>query len=786
METAFFVVALALAPAGVAVARRQLRRAGHERYTSLALLDVAGLSAAVLVARAAAAVAGPTPSHGCCSSVRQRSSVSTSSPTGGHSCCPAHRRAPRARLRSWESAPSSPAPSRASTHGRCSPPSACGCACSSCRSSPRYGPSDSGSDAARMAPGDRRGRHGHDGPRRERRERLLERLPVRLRLLPRPRQRDAARPPAARRHVLPVRRRVVLRADRRVPRDTPQLRGSAVRPVRCLRGRVRPRVRRPAAGLPLATGGGARAGGGAGRESGGVPPVHRYSEHRAAALRVALGGDTRGDASGTLVRSSTPPRRGDARSPSASPQSGARRPSSTRLAAYAAITVFSIVDRPESPSERSLRVAKRIAAAVVVAFVAVGATSAFLLVVAGDWPRWTDYLGLVALYAMRGFGSLLIPTWSPGYLVGALYVVSLTALVALPRDVRRRLDPTIAATAGATAFGAIAFTYFLGRSAPSNLHHVAVPAVVVACGWWTVVVPHLRRLSRAYAWGAVLAASCVGASVLASSSNATGAWLGATTARPGRAVARGPRRRGSARSSPRRRTTPDRRGRAARPSVLDDGSSAGRPDQRRRSHGRAPRGASRERAPDRQRQPGGPGRRPALKRVVAATDRLPQGSFVVTETMFMRRPAQAFAQLDPIRNPFGSATISCRGPYEALAERFELRVASAAGSDTSCSSSGGAGDARSTLRSRERRHHARARGTSARSRRGYAASSSSSPCGRASATSARRSPSRTSSPRSTRTSSRRSTRATPTATGSCSRRATRASRSTPRSTSATG
>ena len=58
METAFFVVALALVPAGVAAARIQLRRAGHERYTSLALLDVAGLAGAVLVARGAAAVAG--------------------------------------------------------------------------------------------------------------------------------------------------------------------------------------------------------------------------------------------------------------------------------------------------------------------------------------------------------------------------------------------------------------------------------------------------------------------------------------------------------------------------------------------------------------------------------------------------------------------------------------------------------------------------------------------------------------------------------------------------------
>ena len=78
---------------------------------------------------------------------------------------------------------------------------------------------------------------------------------------------------------------------------------------------------------------------------------------------------------------------------------------------------------------------------------------------------------------MRGFGSLLIPAWSPGYLVGGLYVLSLTALwrSRAPCDGD---EPTVVATAGATAFGLVAFTYFLGRSAPSNLHHVAVPAVV--------------------------------------------------------------------------------------------------------------------------------------------------------------------------------------------------------------------------------------------------------------------------------------------------------------------
>ena len=344
------------------------------------------------------------------------------------------------------------------------------------------------------------------------------------------------------------------------------------------------------------------------------------------------------------------------------------------LASYGAITVFSIVDRSGSPSARTLRAAKRIAAAVVVAFLAVGATSAFLLVGGSDWPRWTDYLGLVALYAMRGFGALLIPAWSPGYLVGALYVVSLTALIALPRDARQRLDSTIAATAGATAFGAIAFTYFLGRSAPTNLHHVAVPAVVVACGWWTIAWPHLRRLSRAYAWAAVLAAACVGASVVASSSNATGRWLGdaplvqlvrspdATAARVTALLtdpAENPRIVEGARLV-RAYSTSDRQ-----PAVLI------RADYLTAVLLAAHRGNA---LPIVNGNQDGLVDDVALKRVAAATDRLPQGSFVVTETMFMRRPARTFAQLDPIRDQrrFGDYFLS--RSYDDLAERFGLRV----------------------------------------------------------------------------------------------------------------
>ena len=221
-------------------------------------------------------------------------------------------------------------------------------------------------------------------------------------------------------------------------------------------------------------------------------PVHCVSQHGAPSLRVTMGGDPCRDApsalDGAIDGSSTPMMLltvgSRARSGAPRPSSAGWRP--TRRSRCSRSSTGQIA------SERSLHVAKRIAAALVVAFVAVGATSAVVLVVAGDWPRWTDYLSLVALYAMQGFGSLLIPAWSPGYILAALSVLSLTALVGLPGEVRRRCSPTIAATAGATVFGAVAFTYFLGRSAPSNLHHVASP-----CGRRA-----LRLVDRRYATAA--------------------------------------------------------------------------------------------------------------------------------------------------------------------------------------------------------------------------------------------------------------------------------------------
>ena len=343
------------------------------------------------------------------------------------------------------------------------------------------------------------------------------------------------------------------------------------------------------------------------------------------------------------------------------------------LTTYAALSVVSVVEGAESRSVRSLLVAERIAAAVVAGFLAVAATSAVVLLLTGDWPRWTDYLSFVALYAMRGFGSLLIPTWSPGYLVAALYVLSLTALLALPRAVRIRERPAVAATAGATAFGAIAFTYFLGRSAPSNLHHIAVPAVVVICGWWTIATSQLRGLGRAPTWAAVLVASFVGASVAATSSNAMGGWLADTALVQ---VMHSP----SATA-----TNVDRLLRADEPDprvvegarLLDAYAASGRktvvlirPSSLTAVLLQARRGNA---LPIVNGHQDGLLDGPALKRVVAATDRLPEGTVVLTESAFMLRPPGSFARLDPITNRLRFGDFFIARSYAALEERFDLR-----------------------------------------------------------------------------------------------------------------
>lgn len=104
------------------------------------------------------------------------------------------------------------------------------------------------------------------------------------------------------------------------------------------------------------------------------------------------------------------------------------------------------------------------------------------LIFAGQLPDWGPYIALIRLYTLSGFGLLPIAAWSQGLAVGAIYSTAAVVVVGLltlsPATVRSHL-PAFSAIAGVAVMGALEFTYFLGRAAPSNLMHVSAPAVTV-------------------------------------------------------------------------------------------------------------------------------------------------------------------------------------------------------------------------------------------------------------------------------------------------------------------
>lgn len=151
--------------------------------------------------------------------------------------------------------------------------------------------------------------------------------------------------------------------------------------------------------------------------------------------------------------------------------------------AYAGIVLVAVWTPDQRPGRALVREFAWALLAVVTAqvFLAVGTRIA-----AGGWPDWPRYLAYVRLYSASGFGTLPIAPWSPGLLLGAIYFLSaigLTVLVLQPVPARTSSPQALLALAGATGFGILSFTYFLGRSHPNNLHHVVVPAVIVVIIW---------------------------------------------------------------------------------------------------------------------------------------------------------------------------------------------------------------------------------------------------------------------------------------------------------------
>jgi hypothetical protein len=344
----------------------------------------------------------------------------------------------------------------------------------------------------------------------------------------------------------------------------------------------------------------------------------------------------------------------------------------TLLYSLAAYTGAVLVAEPEplNAGAQHLRIVRRITLAVAVSVAAVAATSTIIRIEAGTWPDWSGYLSLVTLYATRGLGSLLIPAWSPGYLVGAFYILSVIAFIVARPTTRHELLPTATATAGATAFGAAAFTYFLGRSAPSNLHHVAVPTIVMACGWWTIVSPQLHNLKRPYALAAGVAALWATLTVITSSPVATRSWLRDSTLvqathSPAAAIADVRRLVDGTDDAPwviegarLIRASPP----SSRPvAVLLQADRLTTVLLAAHSGNALPivNGGQ-----------DGLMAESALKRVATAADKLPEGTAVLTQSTFMHRPSQP----SPPPHLVESGDDFLAQAFSALSERFELRV----------------------------------------------------------------------------------------------------------------
>jgi hypothetical protein len=137
-------------------------------------------------------------------------------------------------------------------------------------------------------------------------------------------------------------------------------------------------------------------------------------------------------------------------------------------------------------------------------------------VAAGQWPDWGTYLSLVRRYGAEGFGSLLVRPWSAGIAVAAAFALSVIALLvvairARPIAVRNRL--AFSGAAGLTAFGVVSYTYFLGRSHPNNVFHVAPSMITMLALWLHIVLREATTAGRPRVAAAAVWATAMGASL---------------------------------------------------------------------------------------------------------------------------------------------------------------------------------------------------------------------------------------------------------------------------------
>lgn len=147
------------------------------------------------------------------------------------------------------------------------------------------------------------------------------------------------------------------------------------------------------------------------------------------------------------------------------------------------------------------------------------AFAALTLAAAGQLPDWGQYLAYLHVFLFGAIGNLTydVPRWSPGLAVGAAYLASAAALIELMRRrdriVARERTAVIALT-GLTAYGIVLLSYWVNRSQEHILVHVALPALLMAALWLSVLL-RARKASQVARLGGLAVAGAVGVIVVA-------------------------------------------------------------------------------------------------------------------------------------------------------------------------------------------------------------------------------------------------------------------------------
>jgi hypothetical protein len=187
------------------------------------------------------------------------------------------------------------------------------------------------------------------------------------------------------------------------------------------------------------------------------------------------------------------------------------------VVAYLGSLVYESAHTQERPVLNSL--ARRLGPTLAAIAVAHAALDLVTHARSGQWPHWSHYFDYILLYSVQEFGCLPILPWSPWIAIAGVYVASIVALgyrrVTLGK---KDMKMEYAVIFAMSALGVGQYTYYLGRSHPNNLFHVALPAFFVAGYWFVWVSRRPMGISRkfrssflymSYVAQALLAFSCI-------------------------------------------------------------------------------------------------------------------------------------------------------------------------------------------------------------------------------------------------------------------------------------